>query len=184
MNPMILYGSEKDNGVAYMLLTALHSLHTGVLHLTTQALTLLPPVAPDISYLLLDDGQVRSVQMDGCILIFKTDCGGLGDIVLPKAHAAVLDPENEHAAALLQAHHIPVVTCGLSQKSTVTFSSRTPTTAVVSLQREIHTTSGALVDPRELPVTLSSPREDYPLLATVAALWLAGTSFPKSGLVV
>lgn len=182
MNPIILYGSEKDGDIAYLLLAALHSLRAEVLHLTAKALTLLPPHAPGVSFLLVDDGQMRSVQMENCILLFKENCAGLGTVDLPKACAAVLEPENEQAASLLQARHIPIVTCGLSQKNTVTFSSRTPTTAVISLQREIHTTTGEPVDPRELPVALSAPREDYPLLATVAALWLAGISFPEGGL--
>ncbi|ADU27889.1 hypothetical protein [Ethanoligenens harbinense] len=182
MNPIILYGSEKDENIANMLLAALRSLRVGVLRLTAQSVTLLPPCVPDVSYLLLDDGQMRSVQMDHCILLFKANCSGLGGVTLPRAHAAVLEPENEEAAALLQAQHVPIVTCGLSQKNTVTFSSRTPATAVVSLQREIHATDGAPVEPRELPVTLSSPRDDYPLLASVAALWLAGISFPDKGL--
>lgn len=184
MNPIILYGSEKDESIANMLLAALRSLRAGVLRLTAQSAALLPPGTPSVSYLLLDDGQMRSVQMEHCILLFKANCSGLGGITLPRAHAAVLEPENEKAAALLQAQHVPIVTCGLSQKNTVTFSSRTPSTAVVSLQREIHDTSGAPVEPRELPVALSSPREDYPLLASVAALWLAGAALPENGLTV
>lgn len=182
MHPFILYGSDKDQDIPYMLLAAMHSLHLSVLHLTTQALTLLPPNAPDVSCLLLDDGQVRSVQMEHSIFIFKSHCCGLGDITPPKAHAAVLNPENEQAAALLKSRQVPIITCGLSHKDTVTFSSRSPTTALVSLQREIHTTNGVLVEPRELPVTLTTPRDDYPLLASIAALWLAGITFPEQGL--
>lgn len=184
MHPFILYGSDKDQAIPYMLLAAMHSLRLSVLHLTTQAVTLLPPGAPEVSCLLLDDRQARSVQMEHSVFIFKSHCDGLGDITLPKAHAAVLNPENEQTAALLKARHIPVVTCGLSHKDTVTFSSRTPTTALVSLQREIHTAAGVLVEPRELPVTLTTPRDDYPLLAAIAAMWLAGIAFPEQGLCV
>lgn len=184
MKPFILYGSGKDQDVSYLLLAAMHSLNLNVLHLTAQALTLLPPTAPDVSCLLLDDGQLRSVQMEHCVLIFKTNCSGLSGITLPKTHAAVLAPENDPAASLLKEHHIPIVTCGLSQKNTVTFSSRTPATAVVSLQRELHAVDGSLIEPRELPVTLAAPRDDYPLLATVAAMWLAGISFPEKGLLL
>lgn len=162
-----------------MLLAALRSLHIGVLHITAQALTLSPPGVSNVSCLLLNDGQIRSVQLDHSILLFKGNNSGLGSISLPKAHAAVLDPENEEAAALLRVHHVPIVTCGLSQKNTVTFSSRTPTTAVVSLQREIHTPDGTLIEPRELPIRLETPRDDYSLLATIAALWLGGMTFPE-----
>ncbi len=182
MNPVVLYGSEKDGETSCLLLSALHNLGQPVLHLTAQTAALLPPGAKQVSFLLADDCQLRSLLMAGGILLFRENCETLGDIELPRAAAGVLDPENERAAALLRAAHIPAVTCGLSQKNTVTFSSRTPDSTVVSLQKEIRTAAGRPVEPRELPLSLSAPRRDYPLLAAMAVLWLSGIPLPENGL--
>lgn len=182
MNPIVLYGSENDDEITCVLLAALRSLRIGVLHIGAKSITLLPPNTPAPSILLLDDGCVHTVQMDDCILIFKHRCIGQAAMQPPRACAAVLESDNDDAVAMLQARRIPTVTCGLSQKDTVTFSSHEPGTAVVSLLRSIHGTADRTVEPRELPVAFSTPRGDYPLLAGIAALWLAGVQFPEKGL--
>lgn len=182
MNTIVLYGAEKDDAVSRVLLAALRGLHAGVLHLTAKTVALLPPDVPAPAVLLVDDGCAHTPQLAECVLLFKGRCAGHLPEKLPPACAAVLAAQDEAAAAPVRAARIPTVTCGLSPKDTVTFSSRAPGSAVISLLRALHGADGREIEPRELPVALSTPRDDYPLLACVAALWLAGCKLPENGL--
>lgn len=177
MYPIILYGSDKSQEIPIALLTAFHHLNTGVLHLTNRTAALQPSTPSSVPYLLIEDGTSYSIQMEHCILIFKDNITNFSQNTLPKACAAILEADNRTAAAILQAHHIPILTCGLSPKNTITFSSRTPEKAVVTLQREIRTASGKKIEPCELPVSLSKTRADYAILASIATLWLTDTNF-------
>ena len=66
------------------------------------------------------------------------------------------------------------VTCGLSGKDTVTFSSREEGRAVISLMREVTGPAGIRVEPMDLPVNIPKGVGDYPILACGAALMLLG----------
>ncbi len=69
-----------------------------------------------------------------------------------------------------------VITCGLSSKDTVTFSSRREGRAVVSLLRSLEGARG-IVEPLDLPIRCPDGCGAYPLLAAAAArLFLTGAS--------
>ena len=77
---------------------------------------------------------------------------------------------SEEHGQLEQLAHLPagVITCGLSSKDTVTFSSRLEDRAVVSLLRSLEGARGT-IEPMDLPVCCPSGCGAYPLLAAAAA---------------
>lgn len=64
---------------------------------------------------------------------------------------------------------ITAVPCGISDKNTFTFSSRTSDRAVVSLQRSVPCLFGGIAEPREIPFRITQPCSDFQILAAAAA---------------
>lgn len=70
---------------------------------------------------------------------------------------------------------LPLITCGLSQKSSVTASSIGDDGFVYCVQRGFFTRGGAAVLPQEFKVRWTAKRENiYPCLELVTTLLLAG----------
>lgn len=115
------------------------------------------------------------MQMGNGIVVFKQ---GLSYFQkgynIPKNFFAVVDPENEEAVAMLRKNCMQTITCGLSQKDSVTFSSINQDGAVVSLQRGLVRLDGKLTEPEEVPVKFNSSHSQYAVLAAVAVLLLSG----------
>jgi hypothetical protein len=93
-----------------------------------------------------------------------------------------VEPENDKAIEILKKNALQTVTCGLSQRDTLTFSSHVAERAVISLQREIKTLGGKAVLPHEIPVSLLSTYGDYQLLAATAVLMLSDVAIPEEGI--
>jgi peroxiredoxin len=72
-----------------------------------------------------------------------------------------------------------VVSYGMSEKCSVTFSSISDDNAVVSLQRELPTLEGELLERQEIPVSMEEPAEPEAILAAAGALLLLGAN-PES----
>ena len=89
----------------------------------------------------------------------------------------IVSSEEEEQLRQLARLRVQTVTCGLSCKDTVTFSSKSEESAVISLMRAVRGLSGEAMEPMDLPVAFPRQTGDYPLLACAAVLLLAGT-FP------
>ena len=69
---------------------------------------------------------------------------------------------------------VPVITCGMNPKSTVTLSSLTSSSALVSLQRTVTDIFGNDTEPCELGIKLNRGRSPFAVTASAAVLLLAG----------
>ena len=88
---------------------------------------------------------------------------------IPKHGIAVVATASRKAVAQ---SGLPAITCGLSAKDTITLSSSTADSLLISLQRGITSFSGAPVEPVEIPLTLSCPRNPLLVLPVAAVLLL------------
>lgn len=95
-------------------------------------------------------------------------------LFLPEGAAVIVSSEEEGQLRELSRLGARAVTCGLSGKDTVTFSSREEGRAVISLMREVTGPAGIRVEPMDLPVNIPKGVGDYPILACGAALMLLG----------
>lgn len=183
MVPVLLYGSGRDTVITNSLIRAFRAVHASVLHITSKTLSLMPTNAPQADFLLLDNCGIQDLQVKSGITVFRRELSGFTEeSILPRNFVAVADPLNEQAVSILKNRDIRTVTCGLSQKDTVTFSSLDADRAVISLQREILSLTGENAVPREIPVMLTSPQEEYPLLASMAVLLLSGIPMADEGI--
>lgn len=63
---------------------------------------------------------------------------------------------------------IPIITCGMSPKNTISVTSRTPERLTLSLNRAVNTVSG-VCEPLEYPVRIPKNAREYDIMAAFAA---------------
>lgn len=182
MDTVLLCGPEKESEITDVLLSAIRSVKASALLVTAKSLSLLPPDAGKADFLILDDTGLRNLRIDKGIAVFKKGITASFNIEIPKNFVAVADPTDSDAIPALRRNEVRTVTCGLSMKDTLTFSSMDSERAVVSLQREIKTTGNGTVYPREFPVAFTAAHSEYSILAATAVLLLSGIEIPDKGL--
>lgn len=91
---------------------------------------------------------------------------------IPKHGIAVVATASPQVRKAVAQSGLPAITCGLSAKDTITLSSSTADSLLISLQRGITSFSGAPVEPVEIPLTLSCPRNPLLVLPVAAVLLL------------
>lgn len=69
---------------------------------------------------------------------------------------------------------LPAITCGLSSRDTMTLSSIGQDSAVITLQRSICCFDGEMVEAQEIPLQLTSPMDNFTLMAAAAVLIATG----------
>ena len=182
MIAILLCGPEKRGDMINVLLSSLRASGASVLYITSKTVSLLPTDAEHADFLLIDSVNIQDIHLDRGIAVFTGAASDYAEINLPESFFAVVEPENEKAIDVIKKKSLQPVTCGLSQRDTLTFSSLSAEGAVVSLQREIRSIGSGSILPREIPVKLRSPCSDYQLLAAVAVLLLSGRQIEESGL--
>jgi len=182
MVTVLLCGSEKDIEVTNMLIAAIRSINASLLHITAKTVSMLPPDAVESDFLILDNAGIHDIHMMNGIVVFKSELSSYAEMDIPAGFIAVTDSENDKAIEILQKYSLRTVTCGLSQRDTITYSSLDSERALISQQREIKGLYGQRILPHEIPVTMKTPYKQYPLLAAMGVLLLSELSIPENGL--
>lgn len=177
-----MYGSESGPETVNMLFSAIRAVHLSAVHISEDTVSLIPEKAKDPDFLILDNPNISNVYIPGGIVLFREHTFPRQHIDIPSAYFAIVDSENREAAKMLHNDKIETVTCGLSQKDTVTFSSLDSDRAVISLQRGLKALDGTEIGPVEVPVTFNPSHSEYSLLASIAVLLLSCVKIPESGL--
>jgi len=175
MITVLLIGSEEEVDISNVLIDAIKAINASTLHLTAKSISVQPHNTNQIDFLIVDNMNISNIDTDRGIAVFKQKIPGIDNSYkIPSNFIAVTDSENNDAVSILLKNGMQTVTCGLSQKDSITFSSRDDEDAVVSLQREIKTLNGNAVFPHEIPIKLESVKGEYPVLAAIAVLLIAG----------
>lgn len=120
---------------------------------------------PDV--ILIDTEKVAKIDSRDTILIFKKGyCGKIPEI--SSKCTAVLEESNTALLNSLLKLPFSAICCGLSQRNTLTVSSMQSNEAVVSLQRELVSVFGNVVEPSDIPVKLDTQQTYYTVLASTA----------------
>jgi len=184
MKTIFMCGNENGTETVNMLFSAIRSSHCSAFHICEEAVSIIPPKAKTPDFIVIDNQNIKNVHTQGGIALFKKHVPQRQHIEIPPAFFAVVNSDNSEAADMLRGDGVQTVTCGLSQKDTVTFSSLENDRAVVSLQRGLKSLDGSDIEPVEVPVSFSPAHGEYPILAAVAVLLLSGVSIPEHGLIL
>ena len=107
------------------------------------------------------------------IFVFKNSFVCLENKEIPNGFIPIFDSQNKEAAAVLKGTGTAAITCGMSPRDTLSIASLDFLSAIISLQRDIKTVHGTIIEPHEFLVTLKKEIGVYPLLATCAVLLLS-----------
>jgi hypothetical protein len=184
MTTILMCGAENGAETVNTLFSAIRAADCSVLHICEKTASIIPPKANIPDFFVIDNSTIKNMHTGGGIALFRKHVPKRRHIEIPPTFFAVIDSDNGEAADMLRGDGIQTVTCGLSQKDTVTFSSLDEDRAVVSLQRGLCAIDGSDVGPAEVPVAFSPSRGGYPLLAAVAVLLLSGVEMPDGGLIL
>ena len=110
------------------------------------------------------------LETESCILVFDEDSKLQLPHIACKNIVAVVSSSNRSLINELSRYNMPVITCGASQKDTVTYSSFTGEKAVISLQRSIISFSGKTIEPFEISVEMDENDSIFCALAFAALL--------------
>lgn len=124
------------------------------------------------AFLLYESVQVPEIISGNGILIFK-DSFQSGSAAKTGAFLPILGAQNRAAAAALKNTGQVAITCGASPRDTISIASLGEESAVVSLQRNVQTLSGQLLEPHDFTVKLKRRTGMFALLAACSALLLA-----------
>ncbi|NLZ45779.1 MAG: hypothetical protein GX896_03710 [Clostridiales bacterium] len=106
-----------------------------------------------------------SIACEKAVLLFdETFKSYSGKLKINKSVGGVLG-KNTNAVAFLKNAKIPVVTIGVSPKSTITYSGFQTDSLAVALQRTVVTIEGSEIDPFEYPMPIPFNEDVYQVLA-------------------
>lgn len=114
---------------------------------------------------------LKGCCMKNAVLILEP---GMPVSGMPEGITVIVSSEETQQLKALSTSPVQTITCGLSSKDTVTFSSNSEDTAVISLLREIERVDNLPQEPMDVPVTFPQGTDGFSLLAATAALILTG----------
>lgn len=94
---------------------------------------------------------------------------------LPQANICILDSGNKQAVHLAQVYHLTALTCSMSPYDTLTVDAIADyENILISLQRDIITPDGMVVEPQDFSLHLEQEMPLYPILASYGVLLSCG----------
>ncbi|CDZ23677.1 hypothetical protein CCDG5_0546 [[Clostridium] cellulosi] len=182
MNIVLMCGHETGDETINTLFSAIRFVHSCAIHIGEETFSIIPPKAKNPDFVIIDNKKIKNIHTKSGIALFRKEIEPKHEIVIPPSFFAIIDSDNTKAADLLSSQGNQTITCGLSQKDTITFSSLENDRAVVSLQRGLVALDGSEILPVEIPVTFNTTHSEYAILASTAVLLLSGAAIPESGL--
>ena len=168
---IILCGDPGEKSVTQALLDAL-PLYGGVCFVSPENVS---ESGASAEFLLCECPSVPRIGFSRGILLLKNGLRPQQQPVLvPEGFCCVLESQNRSGADLLKGSGAVVVACGTGTKDTLSIAGLESAGATISLQRNLVTLNGRMLEPHDFNVTFSVPRSPYQTLLVSAALLLAG----------
>lgn len=117
---------------------------------------------------------LQTVQSPDTILVFSEHCVPSKPLNIDASVICIASSSNTDLLKMLADTHARVITCGMSGKDTVTYSSKSDYAISISLQREMLNCTGQIIEPLELVFSLEEHYRSYELLTYAAILILLG----------
>ena len=167
MKRLLIYGEKNDLRISHLLAKTI-SAKAGVEYISFEGLK--PLGNQPSSYIVFDTDQTVFSEHSKTILIFKKQFDYSKKLHLQKDSIIIFEGSNSRAINYIGKSNCNTLCCGVHSKDTISLSANTDNRSCISIQREITTISGNIIEPMELAVNHLYPEEPYTLLATCAAL--------------
>lgn len=116
--------------------------------------------------------QTKSMKHIGCenVIVVFLPHASVPDIIINGQVICLVCSDNKEQIWRLAEQSIPAITCGFSNKDTITVSSSTERAITLALQRQITTLGGAVVEPMELTLSAEDIQQQNEWMLTAALL--------------
>lgn len=127
---------------------------------------------------IISEYKKTDIKIDKGIAVFLDDTDRFDGQILPKGIIGICEDCNQKALNIFFKNCIPVISCGMNSKNTITLSSINSENLLASLQRTVTDIKGNDIEPEEFKITLKRKYHPYSVMASVAILLLCGV-IPK-----
>ncbi|MBR4123136.1 MAG: hypothetical protein IKT93_01810 [Clostridia bacterium] len=108
------------------------------------------------------------------IAVFCNDTERFKNQILPQGFIGICEDNNKSALNILKINNIPVISCGMNSKNTITLSSINSNTLVTGLQRTVFDLNYNEILPTELKIKLKENYKPFSVMVSVGILLLNG----------
>lgn len=123
---------------------------------------------------IISEYKKTDIELKSGIAIIIDDTNRFTEQHFPNGIIGVCEESNTKALEIFKASSIPVISCGMGAKNTVTLSSLNSDTLLTSLQRTLTDKSGNPVFPGEYKIKLTKKYSPFSVMASTAVLLLNG----------
>ena len=133
----------------------------------------------DGGFTIISEYKKTEINLKNGIAVFIDDTDRFNNQTFPKGIIGICEDSNQKALEIFKNSNIPVISCGMSAKNTVTLSSINSETLLAALQRTVTDCTGNEVDPGEFKIKLKKSYAPFAVMASTAVLLLNGIT-PKA----
>lgn len=125
-------------------------------------------------FTIVSEYKKSEIRIKKGIAVFIDDTDRFDDQIFPDNMIGICEERNITALKAFKKSGIPVISCGMNSKNTVTLSSMNSNTLLATLQRSLTDRSGNNIYPTEFKIRLKKSRTPFAIMASVAVLLLNG----------
>lgn len=130
--------------------------------------------ASDGGFTIISEYKKTEIKLKKGIAVFIDDTDRFSGQSFPAGITGICEESNEKALELFKGSNIPVISCGMNAKNTVTLSSLGISSLLAALQRTVTDFRGNEVDPGEFKIKLTREYSPFSVMASAAVLLLNG----------
>lgn len=135
--------------------------------------------AGDGIFTIISEYKKTDLRLKDGIAVFLDDTDRFSGQSFPEGMVGICEDTNKTALSLFKESNIPVISCGMNSKNTVTLSSLNSSSLLAALQRTVTDCKGNDIFPGEFKIKLSADYTPFAVMAATAVLLLNGIT-PES----
>lgn len=130
--------------------------------------------ANDGCFTIVSEYKKTDLKLKSGIAVFIDDTNRFDNQMFPDGIIGICEDTNLKALEIFKSGNIPVISCGMNAKNTITFSSLNSNSVLASLQRSLIDRAGNSVEPGEFKIRLTKAYTPFAVMASAAVLLLNG----------
>ena len=130
-------------------------------------------------FTIVSEYKKTDLNLENGVAVFLDDTERFSGQSFPNGMIGICEDTNKTALSLFKENNIPVISCGMGSKNTVTLSSLNSSSLLASLQRTVTDCKGNDIFPGEFKIKLSEDYTPFAVMAAAAVLLLNGIT-PES----
>lgn len=126
------------------------------------------------AFTIISEYKKTELKLKKGIAVFCDNTERFAGQTFPQGIIGICEDTNTKALELFHKSRIPVISCGMSGKNTITLSSLGDDTLLATLQRSFTDNLGFEIEPAEFKIKLNKSYSSFSVMASVAVLLLNG----------